>query len=205
VNGQWLEVHLKEDRMRVLALAAVVFFGLLQAPQVFANWSLGSNLGLTYLILEDGVHVTTVGVPSGAGLSALVQPGLRIGFKGEESALEGYLDMGFALVHNNTGGETEHAVEATANFQDSFRPENDTSPYLTAGAGVANADNGFFSASSFVYGGGLGLWHKVANDHGRIRGEVRYDRVAKGDDNGVVVIDKADTISLKLGFDLWMK
>jgi len=191
--------------MRVLALAAVVFFGLLQASQALAVWSLGTNLGVTYFKLEGDEHVTTVGLPSGAGLSALVQPGLRIGFKGEDSALEGYFDMGFALIHSNTDGETQHALEGTVNIQDSLRPENDTSAYLTAGLGAVNADNGFFSATAFTYGGGLGLWHKVGHDHGRVRAEVRYDHVANGEDNSFTVIDKADTFGLKLGFDLWME
>lgn len=189
--------------MRVLALAAVVFFGLLQASQAFAIWSLGSNLGFSYAKPKGEDHVTSIGVPSGAGLFPVVQPGLRIGFKGEESALEGYFDTGFALVH--TDGGTAHAVAATANFQDSFRPENDTSMYLTAGLGLVNADDSFRSATSFMFGGGLGLWHRVGHDHGRVRAEAHYDRVTKGDDNGSVVIDEADVISLKLGFDLWMK
>lgn len=190
--------------MRVLALAAVVFFGLLHASQAFAIWSLGSNLGLTYMDPKSTAEqVTTLGVPSGAGVIPVVQPGLRVGFKGEDSALEGYLDMGFALVHS--GGSTDHALAATANFQDSFRPENDTSAYLTAGAGITNLDSGIYSATSFVFGGGLGLWHKVGNDHGRVRMEVRYDRLTKGEDNHVAVIDEADILGLKLGFDLWMK
>src|SRR5262245_1630866 len=41
-NGRYsLPTH-EEDRMRSLALVAVVSFGLLQATQAFANWSLGS-------------------------------------------------------------------------------------------------------------------------------------------------------------------
>jgi hypothetical protein len=189
--------------MRALALAAVALFGLLQAPQAFANWSLGTNLGLAYMKPKGADHVTAVGIPSGSGLIPFVQPGLRIGFKGEESALEGYFDTGFALVHTDAG--TSHAVSGTANFQDSFRPENDTSLYLTAGAGVVNADVISESATSFLFGGGLGLWHKVENDHGRVRMEVRYDRLTKGEDSGFTVIDEADIVSLKLGFDLWMK
>jgi len=189
--------------MRSLALAAVVSLGLLQATTAFANWSLGSNLGLSFMSPKDEDHVTTVGLPSGAGFFPVVQPGLRIGFKGEESALEGYFDTGFALIHQ--GGATAHAVEATANFQDSFRPENDSSLYLTAGAGVVNADNSLESATSFTFGGGLGIWHRVEHDHGRIRAEVRYDRLTKGDDHGAIVISEAGIVGLKLGFDLWMK
>ena len=53
--------------MRSLALAAVVSLGLLQATTAFANWSLGSNLGLSFMSPKDEDHVTTVGLPSGAG------------------------------------------------------------------------------------------------------------------------------------------
>lgn len=184
--------------MRAIPLTAVALFGLLLAPPAFASLSLGSNLGVVLANPEFGDNTVAVGVPSGAGTFPLLEPGLRIGFKGEGSAVEGYFDTGFILV--SSGGATAHSLEATANFQDNFRPESDASAYLTAGAGFVNTGNSgdpyFSSTTNFLFGGGLGLWRKVGNDNGRVRVEARYDRLA-GDDN-------AGLIGLKLGFDLWM-
>jgi hypothetical protein len=189
---------IREGRMRQIAfVAAIVSLTLFHAPQAFANWSLGANLGVSFVNPEDGSSETVAGWP----LDAFLEPGLRIGFAGTRSSHEGYLESGLVLVDSDS---TVHVFELIGNYQYSFKPGSPTSPFLTAGVGLVNVDNGG-SATSAMYGGGLGIWHRVAADHGRVRAEVRYDRVSEGDDNGVEVIDKAGIVGIKLGFDLWMK
>ena len=59
-------------------------------------------------------------------------------------------------------------------------------------------------ATSFTYGGGVGFGTKVSEGHGRIRGELRYDRLNEGKDSGTTLIDAANLYQFLLGFDLWM-
>lgn len=185
--------------MRYLVLAAIVSLGLFQAPQASANWSLGTNLGVSFVSPDGGDNYTVASWPSSA---ELVTPGLRVGFAGTKSPHEGYLETGFLLISD---GGTLHVLELSGNYQYSFKPEGKTSPYLTAGVGLVNVDNSFTGATSAMFGGGLGIWCRVGADHGRVRAEVRYDRVSEGDDSGTPVIDKAGMVGIKLGFDLWMK
>lgn len=180
---------------------------LLSVPPAHAmNWSLGANLGLSVEMPEDGSDVTVLEWP----YKGVVPAGLRLGFANEGSPHEIYFDNEFGWFDSDD--VSGHSLSLTANLLYALSP-GITAPYLTGGLGFVNVgshiETGFgdFSASatSITLGLGVGLRHRLANGHGAVRGEVRYDRLTEGEDHDVVVIDEAGVLSLKFGFDLWMK
>jgi len=79
---------------------------------------------------------------------------------------------------------------------------------VTGGVGLASVGFDFGSSVSAIsaqFGGGLGVRHKMGNEHGVLRGEVRYDRVTEGKDSGTIIIPETGIFGVKLGFDLWDK
>lgn len=80
------------------------------------------------------------------------------------------------------------------------------SPYLTGGLGfvsVGVSNGGDVGATSIVFGGGVGIRHRMGNRHGVLRGELRLDHFTQGDDGPIVLIEEANSIGLRLGFDFW--
>ena len=162
--------------------------------------SLGTNLGLT-IHHQAGEPTTVVESPSSA---ANLQPGLRIGFSMRDPRTEFYINTGFSYLSHY--GSSSSAIEVTGNFQSNFSPEARTTPYLTAGAGLLNmgssgGSRGSVNATSMVLGGGLGISRRVAERHGRLRMEVRYDLATEASP----FIGKASMFGVRLGFDLWME
>ena len=191
----------------VFRLLLLAFAVMLMPASSMAAWSLGANLGI-------GIHdpstagdaTTLVSAPSQSNALALLRPGLRVGFAGAEMKHEGYFD--FSLDLQSSGGDNLHVWRFAPNYQYNFSAPGKTRPFVTLGAGLFNAGVNFggssTGATSFTYGGGVGFGTKVSEDHGRIRGELRYDRLNKGKDNGTVLIEAANLFQLVLGFDLWM-
>jgi hypothetical protein len=184
--------------MRPLSLVLAALSLLVLASTALAgNWSLGTNLGISFYNPEDGGDLTFIAIPSSA---VFFQPGLRAGFTGTNSPHEFYLDTG---VSDLDGDVTR--ILLTGNYQYNFASKTSTSFYLTGGLGFANVSIADRGATSLMVGAGAGARFQVANGHGSIRTELRYDRVAEGDDGGIPVIDEAGLIGFKFGFDLWMK
>jgi len=198
--------------MHRLSLPFLVSLLVLASPPAHAatNWSLGANLGFSFVNPDQGDNLMIFAWPANADA---FQPGIRIGMVKEKSPTEFYIDTGLSIFDG--GSSSSSAFELTGNFQYNFDAEaaKTTSPYVTAGIGIVTAsfDSGSGSggfdvgATSAIFGFGGGLRHRVAGGHGTIRTELRYDRVTEGDDGSVVVIDDAGIIGIKFGFDLWMK
>ena len=158
------------------------------------TWTIGSNLGFG-VVSSGGESTTSIGLPNGGGLFVgSIQPGLRIGFVNPDGQFDVYLDGGLNVV--SSGGETDHSVLSTFNFQYNFSPGVDTSPYVTAGVGFARIGGGGSSETDGLFGGGFGVRHRISDGHGAVRGEARYDRLR--------LSDGANSFGLKLGVDLWI-
>jgi len=184
--------------MRPLApVLAALSLLVLASPALAGNWSLGTNLGVSLYHPEDGEDLTLIAIPSSA---VFFQPGLRVGFTGTNSPHEFYLDTG---VSDLDGDVTR--ILFTGNYQYNFASKTNTSFYLTGGLGFLNVSIVDVGATSLMLGAGVGARFRVANGHGSIRTELRYDRVAEGDDGAIEVFDEAGLVGFKLGFDLWMK
>ena len=178
-----------------VAAAALVFV----TPAHAGNWSLGANMGLSFESPDGGDMVTVIGWPS----SVL---GLRVGFVGQNPVHEVYVDSGLEVL--STKGFSQHAVQVTGNYQYNFKSTGSNAPFLTGGLGFASvgaSDGSSVSAVATLFGGGIGLRHKMANGNGTLRGEARFDHNTEGKDGGAVIVSAANTFGIKLGFDLWGK
>jgi opacity protein-like surface antigen len=180
-------------------------------PASALNWSAGANLGFDVLSPSskyDAESTTEFSLPSSGAT-----PGLRFGFTGTNPEHEVYVDLG--LQYSSTKNTiTQRAFTGAANYQYNFKMSGAVSPYVTAGAGFVlvgekdERDPDFvtdLSASSAVFGGGVGIRHKMGNGHGTLRAEARFDRLTEGTDDIFILIPEANVFGLKLGFDLWDK
>jgi hypothetical protein len=196
--------------MRVVGFVAAVLWIVVSAvPASAFNWSVGASLGANIVLPKASSLPNTVEFAWPFSRST---PGLRVGFVGEKPQHEFYLDTGLFLstTKNNV---TSSLFTGTANYQYNFTNESAVAPYLTAGGGIYVSrykdkaqvpvleENG----TSGLFGGGIGVRHKMGNGHGVLRAEVRYDHLTEAKDGNVIVVDQADIVGFKLGFDLWDK
>lgn len=153
---------------------------------------LGTNLGLTIQTPPEGGHNTTIFEWPNSAIN--LQPGIRVGYSPVPHH-EMYLNTG--VYYRSQTNEKFHIIEATVNYQYNLRGDAGFTPYVTAGGGIVTANTSGESESvdfnddpitisysdsysSPLFGGGLGIAGKVADGSGRLRAEVRYDRVTKG-------------------------
>jgi len=185
----------------VFALAAFV------APAHAGNWSIGANLGVSFVSPDGGDMVTVIGWPSGSGVIPIAaSPGLRVGFVGANPEHEFYVDTGLQIITGS--GSTLRSAQITGNYQYNFTSSGSTAPYLTGGIGILSfgeSDGASEGAVSPVFGGGVGVRHKMGNGNGTLRAEARFDHTNEGKDSGDVLFPAQNTFTIKLGFDLWGK
>lgn len=197
------------------SVVAVALLVSAAAPASAMNWSLGANLGLSIVSPDSKYDVedrTIFGWPSAPDF-AFDSPlaGIRVGFTGEQPAHEIYVDSGVSYASVKDAG-SQRSVVITANYQYNFGTGS-VAPYLTAGAGfvlgglkIESSDPTVavdVSGTGAIFGGGVGLRHKMGNGHGTMRGEVRFDRTTEGKDGDIPVIFESNVFGIKLGFDLW--
>jgi len=160
--------------------------------------SLGANLGFARYNPDFGDGTTIIGWPSS---ELTYMPGIRVGLSDEAYRNEIYFDTGFTLLDSNASASV---LELTGNYQLAFTPAKEVSPYVTAGGGIITAHtSGGFSESSTggVIGGGLGFRDRLANGHGALRFEGRFDHLFRADP----LLEKANLVQLRLGFDLYLQ
>jgi hypothetical protein len=180
-------------RLSILVLAGLTACA---APALAVNESVGMNLGLANVRPERGEPVTEVMVP---GDAFGFQPGLRIGIAGESLAHEFHLDAGVFHLSPDSGQPFSFMI-ATGSYQYTFASGSGTAPFATAGLGFFLEDTGGETPTSLVVGGGLGVRSRIAENHGTFRIELHVDHFAETD-----YFAGMSVISLRLGFDLWMR
>lgn len=177
----------------------------LGARPAAADWSVGNNFGVSILIpTEGGDSNVLVDVPSGSGLGFFflaAQPGLRFGFTNDARRDEFHLDTGLSMISG--GGDSFTTLQLTGNYQHAFGDATKSQPYLTAGLGTNLVTGGGSSASSFVVGGGVGQRIWVADGHGSVRFELRFDRLGEVKESGYVIQQAINAFQMRFGFDLW--
>lgn len=170
------------------------------APASAMNWSLGANLGARFISPDEGESATEFAWPQG---------GLRVGFAGDNPMHEFYLDTELDMFSQDEFSASN--ITFMGNYQYNFGSQGSTAPFLTAGVGVNmeslddGTPGGDASTTQTIFGGGVGLRHKMGNGHGTLRGEVRYDMVGEGKDDDIVLEEKSSVFGIRLGFDLWDK
>jgi hypothetical protein len=178
---------------QALAVAAV----LLLAPSLArADVSLGANFGAT-LAFQEGVSGGrfAFGGPYSHASALAPTPGLRFGFTGGTGHHEGYLDTAVAFYPRFD----EHSVLLTGNYQYNFDGKANTF-FITGGGGPLFHKYNRYSATAFIFGGGVGLRQRVADGHGTIREEIRFDFIP-----GSSSFPQTFMLGFKFGFDLWFR
>lgn len=189
-------------RLSILAAVAALM-AVSAVPASALHWSLGANLGAQFVNPDPGEDFSVFSWPN------VLMPGIRVGFTGENPQHEFYVDTGLLLVSSDDA--SSRSFTTTGNYQYNFASQSSNNFYLTGGAGfivegsevstpVGDIES---SATSFMYGAGVGIRHKMGNGHGTLRAEVRYDMAGEGEDDGVTVIPESSAFGIKLGFDLW--
>lgn len=188
---------------RHVAWMAVMLLCLASPPARAIDWSIGSNLALSFLHETGGGTTTYLALP---GAVSGLQPGLRFGFGGPNAQHELYADTGLLLT--SVSRASNSAFGLTGNYQYNFAPQSPVGVYVTGGLGFLHthteAASVTLSATSATFGGGLGVRRLLASGVGALRGELRYDWQTKSEDSGVTVIPEGSLFGVKVGFDLWL-
>jgi hypothetical protein len=182
----------------VLAAAAIAatWSGARAAEDAQTRFLLGTDLGVSiYHPTNGGDNLTVVSWPQNIVEEV---PSLRIGaLLGPSMAHEVYAKTGF--VDESRGGGSVHILALTGNYQYTFPAEGGASPYLTAGGGLLDAGSSGGSSTSGVFGGGVGVRYPVAERHGALHFEARFDRIGESDR-----VRPMNVFSFLFGFELWM-
>ena len=186
----------------LLVLAALGFTPAI-SHAADGRWSIGSNLGVSFISPDDGAHVTTWSLPGTVGG---LLPGLRVGRKLAHPNAEAFFDGG--LLYSTSEGAHQSGLALTANYQWNFSPDAPWTPFLDLGLGLAHNtyDSGPVTSSgtSLRLGAGAGARRKLG-DSGTLRAGVRWDHDSRATDGAVVVNPGGSVITIKAGFDLWLK
>lgn len=188
--------------MRKLVTLLTVAVVLGAASQADAGRiSLGTDFDVTiHHVIGASENLTILGLP---GSPAFFQPAFRLGYLPGGETHEVYLDAG--MLSLSGGGDTQRLTTAMLNYQFNFKSASKTHPYVTAGIGLYNDHVSGGGMTSGLGGAGLGVRHWVAEDHGSIRLEARFDRLGESKIFDFTRIPKSNLVTFKLGFDLWMK
>ena len=90
---------------------------------------------------------------------------------------------------------------ASMNIQHTFSAARTNAAFANAGIGMFREGGAARSSLAASYGAGVGMRHRVHEDHGAIRAEVRGDYLNRSAEFGRPALT---TIGLRLGFDLWL-
>jgi hypothetical protein len=202
-----------KTRLAVPALVLVLLAMIPAAQARVVKWGIGADLGYNVFMpssdYEKWENINAFGWPmGGSSPEAPTFGGLRVVFQGENPAREVWLGTSLALL--SSGGVHFNRFQLTANYQYNFPAEGRTRPYVTGGAGLTGMGHGSEghggrSAMGALFGVGAGIAYRVGDGAGRLRAEIRYDRLTEGKDDGSILIPKGGNLGIRLGFDLWVK
>jgi len=180
----------------VFSICAVI---LLLAPASARawEWSLGASMsaGATSSAAHNGTS-TTFALPSNA---LTYQPGFRLGYGSERRVHDVILDTGALVIGEQ--GSTVSLILGSLGYQHAFGKSAISNPFANVAFGFLREGSALATDVSPTWGAGLG-WRRVLRDQrGALRGEVRYDYTWGG---GPFGRPNLNTVSLRLGFDLWL-
>src|SRR5207247_5696699 len=117
--------------MRLKVVGIVFALSAFVAPAHAGNWSIGANLGVSFVSPDGGDMVTVIGWPSGSGVIPIAaSPGLRVGFVGANPEHEFYVDTGLQIITGSAS--TLRSAQTTGNSKYNFTSSCSTAPHLTA-------------------------------------------------------------------------
>lgn len=196
-----MRIHPSMGVLGVLAAGLLVI--TVTRADAARDWSVGSNLGLSALVVRNADNVTYLSLP---GTVVSLQPGLRIGLRGASPHREVFFDTGLNVA--TASGFRSTSLGVTGNYQLNLGTGEGISPYVNGGLGFLYASHQVgdarAGATSATFGAGVGLRRMLPGGAGDLRGELRWDYVTKGEDGGVVLTPSGSGFGVRLGFDLWM-
>jgi len=178
-------------------------------PLHAAEWSIGASGGFNYLVASEGDFQTFgAGFPY-SGPSLEFQPALRIERRGERSRNGIAIDLGFGF-RGHEDAFTTHSIIVLGSLTRAFGEGRPLAAFASLGGGLgyfsyedlSRAGSGRQSGTGAIFGAGAGVFHRLGNGNGRIRLEIRYQRVEGATDDGLVITPKGHSASAQLGFDL---
>lgn len=201
----------REVDLRTIAIC-LGLLALFAARLHAAEWSIGASGGFNYFIAGEGDFQSFgTGFPY-SGPSLEFQPAFRIERRGERSRNGIAVDLGFGFRgHEDTF--TTHSIVVLGSLRRAFGEGRPLAAFASLSGGLgyfsyedlSRAGSGRLSGAGAIYGGGVGVFHRLGNGHGRIRMEIRYQRVEGAADDGFVVTPEGHSASAQLGFDLIVK
>jgi hypothetical protein len=193
-------------------LGGIVCLALLFSAAAGNAITLGVGVNAGYGTLRTGDNndrTNSLGVPASNPVS-----GIRVSAATSDRRFELFSDLGLGI--NTLDQKHEYKVTtgdfvAKASFQYNILPARVLSPYVFGGGGwdfTWSRTQGLGTdydgnpalytyredANSAIVGGGAGLARGLADGHGRVRFDLRYDRLTKFHLN---------LFSAKVGLDLW--
>lgn len=196
----------QNSRAAHFAIALGLALGALRVPAACsreAAWSIGANAGISFIQPERGAHVTTLSAP---GTVSGMQPGLRLGHTLSHPNAEAYLDGGLSWSTSN--GAHDRGAMLIANVQWNFSPASSAALFVDAGFGLLSStvSTGRSSVSGTAARAGLGAGvRRRVGDAGTVRAGARWDHDTRDMDGSIVVIPGGSVLTLRAGFDLWLR
>lgn len=195
--------------VRAVQIAIVIVSIIVSGGSARAEVVLGASFGYTHFTYPDIPDFTNniVGIP---GTQDWSQPGIRVGYVAPGRRWDLNADVG--LMHRSgTIGSPETTVELFPQVQVNAAGRRGFSPFVNGGVGMLY-ETAFTSpinpitATRPVFGAGVGVRKSVSDEHGRLRFELRYDRVSKSEKTrgpgDTFTFPATNLFSVKLGFDL---
>ena len=181
--------------------SAFVFAGLLAcaaAAPAHADggsvFTLGSGLGVSILMPDDGDNATIFSAPQTGALIA-TGPGFRLGTVTANREFEVGLDLSAWWI--SSGGESSHTLMMGIDFEKHF-PHGATGPFIGVDGGFSS-QNLFSDGTQGYLGAGVGIRHIVGGDNGSVKFAVRGRHFFDTTD-----LPTYNVLEFAVAFDLWM-
>lgn len=190
------------SRIASVVLVCCAALVLLAPAAARAEWSVGSDIGLSYFSPEDGDGITNIGWGGNATiLLPAWQPGLRFGVTLGSPASE--IVFTSSLMILSTEGESFRSLQGMAAYQHNFNTEERSRFFMNAGLGLNLVGDDDDSYTAPVFGVGLGTRQMMGHGHGAIRIEARLDHQNEFEDGGFTVFPAANVFAMRIGWELW--
>ena len=159
--------------------------------------TLGSGLGFSILMPDEGDNLTLFSAPEGNQLFAAT-PGLRFGHVSSSRGFE--FGLGTGVIYANSGGDSFHILVFGLDFQKHFVNQSNWNLFLGADGGISTSE--FFGDVTQPYLGAMvGGRNVISDDNGSVKLALHLRHHMADEDAGA---DSFNEVTLAMHFDLWI-
>jgi len=159
--------------------------------------TLGSGLGLSILMPDEGDNVTVFSAPEGNQLFA-ASPGLRFGHVSASRGFE--FGLGTGILFASSDGDDFHMLVFGLDFQKHFVSKSNWNLFLGADVGIASSEF-FVDVTQPYLGAMIGARNVISDDNGSIKLALHLRHHMDDEDAGA---DSFNELALAMHFDLWV-